>query len=127
MLSKLILYLLCPLVVCSEADKYSSTGQGWASVLFKRMRVLAFFCVLYKKNVAFFAFFYVLYKRTRRSFALFYVLYKRTRRSFQGYIYIFIYIYISVYLYIYVYLHISIYIYNEKKNATFCVFLCSFE
>ena len=40
--------------------------QGWASVLFKRTRVLAFFCVLYKKNVVFFAFFYVLYKRMLR-------------------------------------------------------------
>ena len=39
----------------------------WASILFKRTRILAFFCVLYKKNVAFFVFFYILYKRTLRS------------------------------------------------------------
>ena len=45
----------------------ASKTQGWASVLFKRTHVLAFFCVLYKKNVAFFAFFHVIYKRTLRS------------------------------------------------------------
>ena len=33
----------------------------------KERNILAFFCVLYKKNAAFFAFFYVLYKRMRRS------------------------------------------------------------
>ena len=45
----------------------ASKTQGWASVLFKRTHVLAFFCVLYKKNVAIFAFFHVIYKRTLRS------------------------------------------------------------
>ena len=43
--------------------------QGWACVLFKRtqrscvlLHYIAFFCILYKKNSAFFAFFYVLIK-----------------------------------------------------------------
>ena len=33
----------------------------------KERNILAFFCILYNKNAAFFAFFYVLYKRTRCS------------------------------------------------------------
>ena len=37
----------------------------------KECNVLAFFCVLYKKNAAFCAFFYILYKRTLRSFMFF--------------------------------------------------------
>ena len=57
-------------------------NQGWANVLFKRTQrsfaffskernVIAFFCVLYKKNAAFFTFFSILYKRTKRSLCSF--------------------------------------------------------
>ena len=34
---------------------------------FKKSNILAFFCILYKKNATFFAFFYILYKRTLPS------------------------------------------------------------
>ena len=44
----------------------------------KECNVLAFFCVLYKKNAAFFAFFYLLSKRTLRSL--------RSLRSFTFFI-----------------------------------------
>ena len=37
----------------------------------KERNVLKFFCVLYKKNAAYFAFFYVIYKRTLRSLRCF--------------------------------------------------------
>ena len=56
----------------------------------KEQNILAFCCVLYKKNAAFFAFFYVDYKRTMHSlqknvafFAFFYVLCKRMLRSLR--------------------------------------------
>ena len=62
----------------------------------KERNILAFFCVLYKKNAAVFAFFYVVYKRTMHSlrslnslqknvafFAFFYVLCKRTLHSLR--------------------------------------------
>ena len=37
----------------------------------KEYNLLAFFCILYKKNTAFFAFFFVFYERTLRSFTFF--------------------------------------------------------
>ena len=75
----------------------------------KERYILAFFCVLYKKNAAFLVFFYILYKRTLHSFtffikehgimcvllhslwknmeffAFFYILYKRTQCSLRSF------------------------------------------
>ena len=106
----------------------------------KERNVLPFFCVLYKKNAAFFAFFDILYKRTLhslRSFTFFikeckrtlhsfwfhksYKNYKsckkRTQRSFYKVNKELNVQYILLYISIYVqYIYISIYIYIEKKN-----------
>ena len=104
----------------------------------KERNILAFFCVLYKKNAAFFAFFYVLYKRTLRSLRSFTffikecgvlcVLFgfishtkmtnlakkerKRTQHSFykvKKELNVLFSIYICIYIYIYIYIYLYIY------------------
>ena len=51
----------------------------------KERNVLPFFCVLYKKNAAFFAFFDILYKRTLHSLRSFTFLRKERKRMHRSF------------------------------------------
>ena len=104
-----------------ELQSFARVGQKNVTFLrsfvffSKECNVLTFFCVLYKKNAAFFAFFYV-YKRMLRSLCSFTFFIKEC-----GFLCILLRsLYISIYIYIFIY-NIYLYICNEKKQGWACV------